>query len=463
MRKFIVPVIIVLLLAIASVVAYQVYVTQQRLQAIRNYQTENIGRGSLTAYIGATGTVRSNQTTSLAWETSGTVAQVNVSEGANVAADQVLATLKQTSLAQNVILAQADLVNAQKALDDLQQSTLSQVQAAQAISTTQQSVIEAQRAFDQYDEQKYKDDLEKARNDVVQTKDDLKTAQEDFDPYQDWAEDNETRKSYKEKLDDAQKAYDEAVRIYDLLVIEKSLAESNLALAQAKLADAQRDYERKKNGPDARDVAAQQARLEAAQATLDLAQIKAPFGGVATHVDVKPGDPAAPGKVVFRIDDLSRLLVDVRISEVDINRIAVGQQATLSFDAIQGKEYTGEVNEVSNVGVTSQGIVEFSVTILLTNPDEDVKPGMTAAVNIVVQQFENVMLVPNRAVRVMEGQRIVYIIQDNQLARVNITLGASSDTMSEVAGGGLQLGDAVVLNPPLVFDTNGPPPFARGR
>ena len=78
----------------------------------------------------------------------------------------------------------------------------------------------------------------------------------------------------------------------------------------------------------------------------------------------------------------------------------------------------------------------------------DVKPGMTAAVNIVVDQITDALLVPNRAVRVVDGQRVVYILSNNQLKAVNVTLGASSDTESQVTEGDLQVGDQVVLNPP---------------
>jgi HlyD family secretion protein len=97
----------------------------------------------------------------------------------------------------------------------------------------------------------------------------------------------------------------------------------------------------------------------------------------------------------------------------------------------------------------------------LTDPDEDVRPGMTAAVNIVVEQLDDVLLVPNRAVRVVDGERVVYILQNGELALVTVTLGASSGTESEVTGGGLRAGDLIVLNPPQVFDTMGPPPFVR--
>jgi HlyD family secretion protein len=85
---------------------------------------------------------------------------------------------------------------------------------------------------------------------------------------------------------------------------------------------------------------------------------------------------------------------------------------------------------------------------------------MTAAVNIMVQQIDNVLLVPNRAVRVVDGQRLVYVLRDNQVTQVNLELGASSDVNSEVTGGDLKEGDAIILNPPTTF-ANSRPGFMR--
>jgi HlyD family secretion protein len=141
----------------------------------------------------------------------------------------------------------------------------------------------------------------------------------------------------------------------------------------------------------------------------------------------------------------------------------LGQDVYLSFDAILGKVYTGEVVEVAKVGTSNQGIVEFNVTVELTNPDEEVKPGMTAAVNIVVNELEEVLLVPNRAVRIENGERVVYILRNNQPESVTVVLGASSDINSEVIDGELKEGDAIILNPPTVFESNGPPPFVQQR
>jgi HlyD family secretion protein len=157
------------------------------------------------------------------------------------------------------------------------------------------------------------------------------------------------------------------------------------------------------------------------------------------------------------VDDLSRLLVDVEVSEVDINQIAEGQPVTMSFDAIPGVEYHGTVVEVDLVGSNVGGVVNFTIVVEIGDPDEQVRPGMTAAVNIVTSEIENALLVPNRAVRVVEGKRVVYILEDDgTMTPVPVELGASSDLYSEVIGGDVQAGDTIILNPPATLTQSGP-------
>jgi HlyD family secretion protein len=426
---------------------------------MNDLETVVVSRGSLTATVGATGIVRPNQSAILTWSTSGTVEAVNVNSQELVEPGTVLAALERSSLPQNVVLAEAELINAQKALDDLLNSQTAQAQAQQAIYQAQVAVIEADRALDQYDEEAYKEALDKAKDEVIAKEDDLTQAKDDFEPYKDWDEENEKRKSFQQALDDAQNAYDEAQRTVELLQLEKEQALANLAAVQAQLEDAQRQYERVKDGPNPDDVAALEARVAAAQTTLDLAKLETPFSGTVTEVDILVGDQVSPGSPAFRIDDLSHLLVDVRVSEVDINRVQLNQEVNLTFDAVLGKEYHGIVTKVSPIGSAAQGVVEFTVTVELTDADEDVKSGMTAAVNIIVEELKNVLVVPNRAVRIRDGQRVVYIQENDQLNPVNISLGASSDTMSQVLDGGLQIGDVVALNPPQVFDSENPSAF----
>ena len=222
-------------------------------------------------------------------------------------------------------------------------------------------------------------------------------------------------------------------------------------MAEARLNDARREYERLLQGEDSAEVAAAKARVEAAQATLNQAYLTAPFNGTITQSNLVEGDQVTAGTAGFRIDDLSSLLVDVQVSEVDINSVSVGQSATLTFDAILDKTYQGIVVQVGQAGETVQGVVSFTVTVELTDVDELVKPGMTTAVNIVVEEVQDVILIPNRAVRLIDGQRVVYVLRDNQPLPITVTLGASSDTFSELASGDINEGDLIILNPPAQF------------
>lgn len=461
MKKLLPAIIVIAILAVGGYFGYTYLNEQRQAQTLASYQTAAISRGSLTAYVGATGVVRANQTTQLFWQTTGEVGEILVKEGDLVTADQVLATLSREHLPQNIILASSDLAAAQRSLDDLQNSGLARQRAWETVLTAQRAIVQAERALARFETSAYTDQVDKAREAVVNASDDLKAAQDDFEPYTDWDEDNETRKRFADAVDDAQVKLEDLQRTLDLLLMDKEQAAAALETARAQLADAERSYDRIKDGPDATDVAALEARIRSAQTSLDMASLKAPFAATVTDVSILTGDQAVPSKAAFRLDDLSRLLVDVRVSEVDINRITVGQAARLEFDAILDKSYNGIVIEVARFGSATQGVVEFIVTVELSDADEDVRAGMTAAVNIVVEELNDVLLVPNRAVRAEEGARVVYRLVNGELQQVNITLGASSDNFSQVLTGDLRSGDTIVLNPPQVFDSNGPPPFVQ--
>ena len=427
-------------------------------------QTATIARGSLTATVGATGTVRARQTAMLSWQTTGTIGSVNVQPGDPVTAGQVLANLDKTSLPQNVIMATADLVSAQQALDTLVNSKTAQANAELALANAQknfdtannnylwqtgqradQATINNAKAALVVDQQRV-DALQKMYNDTATL------------PNPDT---NVTRANAYQNLYAAIKKLDGDTATYNWYTGQPTpndlaVLKGNLAVAQAALDDAKREWNRLQNGPDPQDILAAQARVDAAQAAVNAARIAAPFAGTVTEVNGLVGDQVGPGTRAFRIDDLSHMQVDVQVSEVDINSIQVGQAVTLSFDAIPSKTYNGKVVSVAQAGDVASGAVNFTVTVELTDTDAQVKPGMTAAVNIVVQQHDNVILVPNQAVRQINGQAQVIVIRNGQTQTIQITLGASSDTTSEVVSGDLRVGDQVVLNPTTsLFTTPG--------
>jgi HlyD family secretion protein len=409
--------IIIGVVAVLLVIVILVLNGRGKSSSASTFQTAPAQRGELTAVVGATGSVHAAQSATLNWQISGIVDKVNVNVGDKVAKGDVLAVLDPTSLPQNVIMAQSDLVNAQKTLEDLLHSDTGRANAWIALR-------DAQDAF------KKANDYRNTLNGRV------------------WIE----------------RVYFKYIGAHQVPVVKwfrgepdpKTItdADADLALKKAQLDDAQRNYDRVKGGPNQDDLAAAQAQVDAAQATINTGRIIAPFNGTVTQAIPLSGDQAAASSLAFRVDDLSNLLIDVQVSEVDINNVTVGQPVTFTLDAITGKTYHGQVTEVSQAGDITSGAVNFTVTARLTDGDALVKPGMTAAVNIVTIQVKDKLLVPNRAVRLVDGSQAVYVLKENKPQQVKITLGPSSDTQSVVAAGDLKEGDLVILNPP--FQGGGP-------
>ena len=479
---------------------------QDAQAGVESVETFEVTIDTLSASIGATGKVRANQSATLTWNISGEVGEVNVQVGETVSDGQILASLEQTSLSQSIILARADLVSAKQALDDLLNSRnqqaeallsvedaeealeealnpdeLSIVQAQQAIVDAEKAVDNAQRDLNFATSTASQSSIDAAESEVVLARDALEKAQDKFEPYENKPEDNLIRANLQSQLAAAQQSYDAKVSELNAILgtadeLDIAVAEANLATVQAELIDAQeefdrlvngpsegelarlesqledakREWDRLKDGPDPDDVDAAEARVAASEATLAQTAISAPIDGVITTIESKPGDQVDLGVVAFQVDDLSRLLVDLEVSEIDINQIHIGQTVELTFDAIFSNVYHGEVVAVAMVGTEFGGVVNFKVTVKLTDADEAVKPGMTAAVDIVTTEIADVLIVPNKSVRVQDGEKVVYLVSSLDpltYTVIPITLGASSDTQSQVITGDLDAGDVILYNP----------------
>ena len=461
----------VIILIVAGVLAagffgVQAYRGSQARQSIEDLQTEIITKGDLTATVGATGSVRSNQTALLSFQTSGTVDFVHASQGERVSAGEVLATLNRNSLSSQIILAEAELVSAKRALEDL-------LESGQASAAAQLALAQAQEMLKDADYIEYvRQEGYRASSDTIRAAEaNLVLANEEVDVAQHFynnASGDAGKALALSNLIAARQRRDSIQRNLNWYLgkpteNEQALLDADVAIAEARLADAQRDWERVKDGPNPDDIRAAEARVAASEATLDMARITAPFSGSITSIDVLAGDKISPGTPAFRMDDLSRLLVEVEVSEVDINRVVLGQSVTLNFDAVLDQVYSGVVVEMGLIGISLQGVVSFPVTVEVIDFDEAIKPGMTAAVNIIVEQIDNVVLVPNRAVRVRDGERVVYLLVNGDMTPTPVVLGATSDLYSEVLEGDVNMGDEIILNPPsFIFESGEPPGFMGG-
>jgi HlyD family secretion protein len=420
------------------------------------FQTEEVKRGDLVAIVGATGTVHAEQSATLTWQTSGTINEVNVEVGDLVKEDEILTELKSNSLPQTVLASIAELPAAQRELDNLNDSDSA---SAKAQLTLAQAQTAYQDALDDRNSLDYgrasQNTLDGLRADYVLAQDAVDQAEEMFGFFEDREADDAQRAQALTALVNARKLRDRA--LYNLNYAlgkpdpeEVAEADAKVEVAKASLDDAQREWDRLKDGVDPDDLAAAQARVDSIKASIDMAKIKSPFKGTVTEVKAIEGNQVSPGTMAVRVDSLDRLMIDLDIPEVDITRVEKGQEATLTFDALPNNEYEGVVSDVARAGTVTADAVDFTVSVLLDNPDENIRPGLTAAVNIVVSKLENQLLIPNRAVRIRDGKRVVYLQRPGvpMPEPVEITILASSDLSSSIKEGTIKEGDLVVLNPP---------------
>jgi multidrug efflux pump subunit AcrA (membrane-fusion protein) len=148
--------------------------------------------------------------------------------------------------------------------------------------------------------------------------------------------------------------------------------------------------------------------------------------------------------------------VVVQVTEIDINGIQAGQPATITFNAIPNKTYAGKVIQSSLAGTVGNNSTTFSVTVQITNTDALIKPGMAANVTIVTNKVENALLVPSTAIYTdTTGQQYVYLIQNGTPTTVPVTVGAVSDTTTQITGSNLQEGDTIILSFASTSSTSG--------
>ena len=215
-------------------------------------------------------------------------------------------------------------------------------------------------------------------------------------------------------------------------------AQAQLAQQQAQLAVAESDYQRyallQQRGFASAQLMAQQraardtaraavasaaAQVATARTDLDRSIIRSPIDGVVVDRQVNVGQPVAASlqaATLFVIaQDLSRLQANITVDEADIGEVNEGQAVQFTVDAFPDRQFEGRVSQVRQQGVAESGVVSYTVVVEADNPGRSLLPGMTANAEIVLEQRENVLRLPNTALRfrpadpdlVAEGQALM--------------------------------------------------------
>jgi HlyD family secretion protein len=462
--------------------------------------TTPVRRGTITATINLAGSTAAMSQSQLSFETTGRLAELLVKVGDSVKTGDVLAKVDTADLELQVSQAQVALDQAKVKLDQLKagpsavdlaaaQATYDNavnkynevkagpkpedVAAAQAavrdaevaLANAQDNLIVVQKSAtvskDPRDRQNEANWYEARYGETLAKFNQNQATQADLD------RDYNNLMTAKERLDAAlaaaRLALSKAQNDVDKANTALSTAKTNLATllqgptpeelkaAEAAMLTAQAQLEAKTNGTSAIDIAAQEVAVRLAESALrqkqlqlEKATLRAPFDGVIDSIGVSLGQQVSTSATAITIVNLQRFRIDARVSESDVSRITVGQTAAVTLEALPQERLMARVTSIVVTPVTSQGVVNYPVVLELDPSNAAVRPGMTANVVVEVARVEDVLLVPNRAVKQQGRSRTVDVMVDGKKETRTVTVGMSNDQYTEITDG-LNEGDLVVV------------------
>lgn len=208
---------------------------------------------------------------------------------------------------------------------------------------------------------------------------------------------------------------------------------------------------------DEATIQQRQAELDAAQVNLDYTKIISPVDGTVVSRNVTVGQTVAASfqtPTLFLIaSDLTKMQVDTNVSEGDIGGIKLNDRASFTVDAFPDRTFQGKVTQVRQSPQTVQNVVTYDVVVSVNNVDLALKPGMTAAVRIIVDTREGVRRIPNQALRYRPSRDVatdagvhVWVLRGKKPVAASVKLGLSDDSFTEIEGDDLQPADRVIVS-----------------
>jgi HlyD family secretion protein len=266
----------------------------------------------------------------------------------------------------------------------------------------------------------------------------------------------------------AQLQKDQAALIYAKLNYERfeRLGQTN-AISKDSVDNARGNYDQAfaQVDLDQAVIMQREAALAAAQVNLDYTDIVSPVDGTVVSRNVTMGQTVAASfqtPTLFLIaTDLTKMQVDTNVSESDIGGVKDANKATFTVDAFPKRTFDGAVNQVRQSPQTVQNVVTYDVVIGVDNTDLALKPGMTAATLIVIDQRNDVVRVPSQALRYSpsglpaaartggrsnDAQAQVWVLRDEEPVAVPVVAGLDDDTFTEIVKGELKLEDRVIIS-----------------
>jgi RND family efflux transporter MFP subunit len=231
------------------------------------------------------------------------------------------------------------------------------------------------------------------------------------------------------KINKAQREYERAKRLYADSMISKDV------LDQIKM-----NYElvligtgKKKEEIRAASLTQAEIDAEIARMKLEKTKIKAPFSGAITNIRVSPQEFIIMGSELFMLVDIHKIKVEAKVLESEIGKIKEGQEVDLRFSAYPDKIFKGKVKAISPV--VHPEYKTCRVIIYFPNPKKEIKPGMLAEVRIAAEIYRDRVLIPQEAVLVRGGRKLVFAVEEGLAKWRYIEVGVENEHFVEVLDG----------------------------
>ena len=264
------------------------------------------------------------------------------------------------------------------------------------------------------------------------------------------------------KLNNAQAAYSKAManleykknnyKRYEHLYAKNYVSRDDVELARSNYLTAQAD------------VAAARAEMNASRATLNnnltnlgYSKITSPVDGTVISRAVDVGQTVAASfntPTLFEVaEDLTKMQIETSVSEADIGKIKVGQEAEYTLDGYPNKTFKGNVTQVRLASTTTNNVVTYTVIISVDNTDGFAIPGMSANVSVITGQVKDVLVVDNKALKFSPADNKqkfdtqgVWILNGNEPVRVDVELGLSDDSKTQIISDKIHEKDKVIIS-----------------
>ncbi|MCK4244088.1 MAG: efflux RND transporter periplasmic adaptor subunit, partial [Candidatus Omnitrophica bacterium] len=192
------------------------------------------------------------------------------------------------------------------------------------------------------------------------------------------------------------------------------------------------------------------SNLESIEEDLKKTEIYSPISGVIISADKEEGEAisgtnsAAQATTIMTVADLSQMVVEVSINEVDIGKLKLGQRARIVLDAFPEQRFKGKVISVAPSSEITEGIVTYLVKVKVDKPKSFLKPGMSAEAEISTAKREDVLLVPQSALREKDGKSYLQVKRGKGFNPVEVKVGLITEEFAEITTG-VKEGEEILL------------------